>query len=185
MIIAINIKPQSHFFVCQWIKMPTHIQIGSTRIIPCAAYELHLSSCTLTRFITGPHDHSDGLVQDCIISTVNSMNRKCQYYVYVKWEYWSTGKHYLIYENKVNENKLLSCYEALRCETIKKLFSFMSNLQSHYHFKLDFLKVYRHTGGKWLIHGTKRRKDNQLQSLVLPCRISWKGMWTGHKRVRS
>ena len=21
------------------------------------------------------------------------------------------------------------------------------------------------TGGKWLIHGTKRRKDNQLQSL--------------------
>ena len=24
--------------------------------------------------------------------------------------------------------------------------------------------------GKWLIHGTKRRKDNQLQSLELPCR---------------
>ena len=27
-------------------------------------------------------------------------------------------------------------------------------------------------GGKWLIHGTKRRKDNQLQSLELPSRIS-------------
>ena len=27
-------------------------------------------------------------------------------------------------------------------------------------------------GGKWLIHDTKRRKDNQLQSLKLPCRIS-------------
>ena len=26
----------------------------------------------------------------------------------------------------------------------------------------------QHTGGKWLIHGTKRRKDNQLQSLELP-----------------
>ena len=25
----------------------------------------------------------------------------------------------------------------------------------------------QHTGGKWLIHGTKRRKDNQLQSLEL------------------
>ena len=25
--------------------------------------------------------------------------------------------------------------------------------------------------GKWLIHNTKRRKDNQLQSLKLPCRI--------------
>ena len=38
----------------------------------------------------------------------------------------------------------------------------MSNLQTYYHFKLDFQKI----------HGTKRRKDNQLQSLELPCRIS-------------
>ena len=44
----------------------------------------------------------------------------------------------------------------------------LTNLQ----FKLDFQKVDQHTGGKWLIHGTKRRKDNQLQSLELPCRIS-------------
>ena len=48
----------------------------------------------------------------------------------------------------------------------------MSNLQTYYHFKLDFQKVDQHTGGKWLIHGTKRRKDNQLQSLELPCKIS-------------
>ena len=48
----------------------------------------------------------------------------------------------------------------------------MSNLQTYYHFKLDFQKVDQHTGGKWLIHGTKRRKDNHLQSLELPCRIS-------------
>ena len=48
----------------------------------------------------------------------------------------------------------------------------MSNLQTYYHFKPDFQKVDQHTGGKWLIHGTKRRKDNQLQSLVLPCIIS-------------
>ena len=39
-------------------------------------------------------------------------------------------------------------------------------------FKIDFQKVYQHAGGKWLIHDTKRRKDNQLQSLKLPCRIS-------------
>ena len=38
----------------------------------------------------------------------------------------------------------------------------MSNLQTYY-FELDFQKVDQHTGGKWLIHGTKRRKDNQLQ----------------------
>ena len=51
-------------------------------------------------------------------------------------------------------------------------FSLMSNLQTYYHVKLDFQKVDQHTGGKWLIHGTKRHRDNQLQSLQLPCRIS-------------
>ena len=39
--------------------------------------------------------------------------------------------------------------------------------QTYYYFKLDFQKVHQHTWGKWLIHGTKRRKDNQLQSLKL------------------
>ena len=43
----------------------------------------------------------------------------------------------------------------------------MPNLQN-YPFELDFQKVDQHTGGKWLILGTKRRKDNQLQSLELP-----------------
>ena len=31
---------------------------------------------------------------------------------------------------------------------------------TYYHFQLDFQKVDQHTGGKWLIHGTKRRKNN-------------------------
>ena len=44
----------------------------------------------------------------------------------------------------------------------------MSNLQTYYHFKLDFQKGDQYTGGKWLIHGTKRRKDNRLQSLDPP-----------------
>ena len=48
----------------------------------------------------------------------------------------------------------------------------MSKLQSIWCLKIDFQKVDRHAGGKWLIHDTKRRKDNQLQSLKLPCRIS-------------
>ena len=38
--------------------------------------------------------------------------------------------------------------------------------------KIDFQKLDQHAGGKWLIHDTKRRKDNQLQSLKLPCSIS-------------
>ena len=47
----------------------------------------------------------------------------------------------------------------------------MSSLQTYYHFKLDFQKVDQLTGGKGVIHGTKRHKDNQLQSLQLPCRM--------------
>ena len=42
-------------------------------------------------------------------------------------------------------------------KTMNMLFSIMSNLQTHYHFKLDFRKVDKHSGGKWLIHGTKHR----------------------------
>ena len=48
----------------------------------------------------------------------------------------------------------------------------MSNLQPNCCLKIDFQKVDQHAGGKWLIHNTKRRKDNQLQSLNLPCRIT-------------
>ena len=44
----------------------------------------------------------------------------------------------------------------------------MSNLQTHSHFKLDFQNVNQHTGGKWLIYGTKHRKDSRLQSMKLP-----------------
>ena len=48
----------------------------------------------------------------------------------------------------------------------------MSNLQPNCCLKFDFEKVDQHAGGKWLIHDTKRRKDNQLQSPKLPCRLS-------------
>ena len=40
----------------------------------------------------------------------------------------------------------------------------MSNLQPNCCLEFDFQKVDQHTRGKWLIHDTKRRKDNQLQS---------------------
>ena len=44
--------------------------------------------------------------------------------------------------------------------------------QIYYHFNLDFQKVHQHTGGKRLIHGTKRHNDNQMQNLEIPCKIS-------------
>ena len=57
---------------------------------------------------------------------------------------------------------------------MKRLFSILSNLQTHYHFKLYFQKVDHHAGGKWLIYSTKQSQGNQLQSLELPCKISQK-----------
>ena len=47
----------------------------------------------------------------------------------------------------------------------------MSNLQPNCCLEFDFQKVDQHAGGKWLIHDTKRRKDNQLQSWVARCDI--------------
>ena len=84
-------------------------------------------------------------------------------------------KQYLRHENKANENKLLAYCKASRCETVKNnkknvfLYVKHTNLLS---FKLDFQKLEQHKGSNWLIHGIKRYKDNQLQSLELPCRIS-------------
>ena len=43
----------------------------------------------------------------------------------------------------------------------KKRFSLMPHLQTYYHFKLDFQNEDHDTGGMWLIHSTKRHKDNQ------------------------
>ena len=48
----------------------------------------------------------------------------------------------------------------------------MSHLQANCCLKIDFQKVDQHARGKWLIHDTKRHKDNQLQSLKVSCRIS-------------
>ena len=76
------------------------------------------------------------------------------------------------HDNKVNENKVLSYCKMWNNQKQQKVVSFMSNLQTYYHFKLDFQKVDQNTGGKWLIHGTKHRKDIHLQSLEFPCKIS-------------
>ena len=38
---------------------------------------------------------------------------------------------------------------------MKRSFSIMSNIQTYNYFELDFQKVDQHSGGMWLIHGTK------------------------------
>ena len=41
----------------------------------------------------------------------------------------------------------------------------MSTLQTYCNFQIDFQKEDQHTKGKWLIHGTKRRKDQSCEAL--------------------
>ena len=49
-----------------------------------------------------------------------------------------------------------------------KLIPIMSNLEIYYNFKLAFLIVGQHTGGKWVIHSTKHCTDSQLQFEMNP-----------------
>ena len=111
-------------------------------------------------------------------------DRKCQYCVYTNGKYQSTLETINIVlkcVNKIDTDKVVSYCETLRYmqihvykqfKTMKELFFIMSNSQTHFHFKLYFLIMKQYTGRKWLIHGTKHHKDNQLQELELSCRIS-------------
>ena len=84
-------------------------------------------------------------------------------------------EHYLRSKDKAEKRYDVSRPLQLQISKYKKneiILSIMSNLQPNCCLKVDFQKVDQHAGGKWLIHDTKRRKDNQLQSLKLPCRIS-------------
>ena len=55
------------------------------------------------------------------------------------------------------------------------ILSIMSNLQPNSCLKVDFQKVDQHAGGKWLIHDTKRRKDNvwHAQNVKFLLRYNW------------
>ena len=87
------------------------------------------------------------------------------------------AKNYMMYQD---------IYNCIRQNTKQNedILSIMSNLQPNCCLKIDFQKVDQHAKGKWLIHDTKRRKDNQLQTLKLPCRVSKLSNWMCHKGVR-
>ena len=75
-------------------------------------------------------------------------------------------------EYLISIDKAKKLYDVCQNTKNEDILSVMSNLQPNCCLKIDFQKVDQHAGGKWLIHDTKRRKDNQLQILKLPCRIS-------------
>ena len=84
------------------------------------------------------------------------------------------NNEYVRSKDKAKNDMMYQDIYSCICQNTKNedILSNMSNLQPNWCLKIDFQKVDQHAGGKWLIHDTKRRKDNQLQSLKLPCRIS-------------
>ena len=49
--------------------------------------------------------------------------------------------------------------------------------QLFFFLKNKDLQVDHHAGGKWFIHGLKRHKENQFQSLELPCWLVMKSYY--------
>ena len=87
------------------------------------------------------------------------------------------NKEYL--RSKDKAKKIIRCIKTYiiayaKIQKNEDILSSMAHLQPNWCLKTDFQKVDQHAGGRWLIHDTKRRKDDQLQSLKLPCRISKK-----------
>ena len=84
------------------------------------------------------------------------------------------NREYLRSKDKAKNDMMYQNIYNCICQYTKNeyILSIMSNLQPNRCLKIDFQKVDQHAGGKWLIHDTQRRKDNLLQSLKLPCRIS-------------
>ena len=104
-------------------------------------------------------------------------DRKWQDCVYIQCEYKSTKqkiKHLLREEiGKGKQNIIMWGIEICKIYSkIMKKYHHCVKFTYPLSFQTRIPKVDQHTGGKWLIHGTKHRKDNQLQSLELSCRIS-------------
>ena len=58
----------------------------------------------------------------------------------------------------------IGAWNAMFVSIAEDILSIMSNPQPNCCLKVDFQKVDQHAVGTWLIHNTKRRMDNQLQS---------------------
>ena len=91
--------------------------------------------------------------------------RKSKDYVYGIWVYKALD----IWKGYHRVKKSLVSY-------VKPWTEARNNKYMKYHSKLTFWNVSRkvdyHAGGKWFIHGPKRRKENQLLSLKHSCWLS-------------
>ena len=99
----------------------------------------------------------------------NQLIRKSKDYVYGIWVYKALD----IWKGYYRVKKSLVSY-------VKPWTEARNNKYMKYHSKLTYQlsfwnvsrKVDYHAGGKWFIHGPKRRKENQLLSLKHSCWLS-------------
>ena len=84
------------------------------------------------------------------------------------------SKEYLRSKNKAKNDMMCQDNYNCICQNTKKWICTIHYVKptAQLLFKNRYPKVDQRAWGKWLIHDTKCPKDNQLQSLKLPCRIS-------------
>ena len=92
--------------------------------------------------------------------------RKSKDYVYGIWVYKALG----IWKGYYRVKKSLVSY--VKPWTEARNNKYHSKLTYQLSFWNVSRKVDYHAGGKWFIHGPKRRKENQLLSLKHPCWLS-------------
>ena len=134
---------------CYWIALPASPVVQSSNTVACVSLSFRTHPCVLAIKTTSMETVSTGV-----------LDKK---------------EHYLRNKDKAEKACDVSRHIRLhmsKCQQNEDLHSIMSQLQSNCCLKVDFQKVDQHTGSKWSIHDTKRRKDNQLKSLKLPCKIA-------------
>ena len=94
-------------------------------------------------------------------------NRKYKDYVYGGCKYMSTWKNKQYLRSKIKPKNYMMYQDIYNCicQNTKKW-------RYTIHYVKPIAQLLFKNRGKWLIQDTKRRMDNQLQSLKLPCRIS-------------
>ena len=73
-----------------------------------------------------------------------------------------TKENYLKGKDEAKKSYVVLRRIYLHKSRYQKIMKIYSPLCQSYSPTVDFKKVGQHTGGKWLIQDTKRRKDNQL-----------------------
>ena len=75
---------------------------------------------------------------------------------------------YLVRTELNQRENYASGNETEKCKYIKYNFHIFKLID---HLNLNVVKQDYNTGGKWLVHGTKHRKENQLQCLKHPLQV--------------